>query len=48
MALLNQLGETLDDLLRGLPSLPDTSAVEKHIFAELDDNDIVICSILIN
>jgi len=42
LAILNQIGATLDDLLRGLPSLPDASEVERHIFAEQAGNDIVI------
>lgn len=42
LAILNQIGATLDDLLRGLPSLPDASEVERHIVAEQAGNDIVI------
>lgn len=42
LAILHQLGASLDDLLRGLPSLPEASEVERHIFAEQADNGIVI------
>src|SRR5262245_25910165 len=42
LAILNQIGATLDDLLHGLPSLPDASEVERYIFAEQIGNDIAI------
>ena len=42
LAILHQLDASLDDLLRGLPSLPEASEVEQHIFAEQAGNDIAI------
>ena len=42
LAILHQLGASLDDLLRGLPSLPEASEVERYIFAEETANGIGI------
>lgn len=42
LAILHEMGATLDDLLVGLPEYADTPQVEQRIFAEQADSDIVI------
>ncbi len=42
LALLHQMGFTLNDLLKGLPARTGASEIERHIFAEADGKNIVI------
>ena len=42
LAILHEMGATLDDLLVGLPEHADIPQVEQRIFAEQADSDIVI------
>ena len=42
LAILHEMGATPGDLLADLPDYPDTPRVERRIFAEQADSDIVI------